>query len=111
VEPRTCPDWQHVAADAERALAARVAGVRLAPGRGLVLPDGSYLPGAAALEAALAAHPEEIAVGAATPRLRADVRRSADLLRRHGLPLRLIRSGRRLRLTETPHGAGDARPD
>ncbi|HSR23891.1 MAG TPA: hypothetical protein VLW53_10100, partial [Candidatus Eisenbacteria bacterium] len=47
--PTRCRDWQEGAAGVERALAVRLAGLRLAPGCGLVLPDGSYLPRAAGL--------------------------------------------------------------
>jgi hypothetical protein len=98
-----CRDWQQVAADAQRALAVRLGGLRLAPGCGLVLPDGSYLPRAAGLEALLAAHPEGLPVGGApTARLRAAARRVADLLHRHGLPLRVAWDAGRVALAE--HG-------
>ena len=96
----TCNDWHQLAADVERALAVRVAGVRLAPGCGLVLPDGSYLPRAAGLEALLAAHPDGLALGPPTARLRAAARRAAEQLRRHGLPLRVAWDAGRLALTE-----------
>jgi hypothetical protein len=111
IAPLSCPDWHHVAADAERALAVRLAGVRLAPGRGLVLPDGAYLSGAADLEVLLACHPEGLAVGASCARLRAGVRRSEELLRRHGLPLRVTWTGDRLALTVgAPEEVGRVRP-
>jgi len=104
----TCRDWHQVAAGAERALSARLAGLRLAPGCGLVLPDGSYLPRAAGLEALLAAHPDGgLPVGPPTPRLRAAARRAAELLRRHGLPLRVAWDAGRLALTED-HGVRPA---
>jgi hypothetical protein len=102
-EPLLCPDWHHVAADAERALAASLGGLRLAPGVGLVLPDGSYLARAAELEALLAAHPGGLAVGAPTPRVRAAVRRAADLIRHHRLPLRVAHEDGRLALAEHAH--------
>ncbi len=102
-------DWHQVAADAERALAVRLGGLRLAPGRGLILPDGAYLSRAAALEVLLAAHPDGLRVPACGPRLRAAVRRSAGVLRRHGLPLRVAWDGVRLARAETgdePDGHG-----
>src|SRR5215471_11941331 len=46
--PLPCRDWHELAASVERALAVRLAGLRLAPCRGLVLPDGSYVSRAAA---------------------------------------------------------------
>jgi len=102
--PARCPDWQELAAVAEGALAARVAGIRLAPGCGLVLPDGAYLPRTAGLEALLAAHPEGLSLGPPTARLRAAGGRVAALLRRHGLPLDVAWSGARLTLTEDAGG-------
>ncbi|HXM54697.1 MAG TPA: hypothetical protein VOB72_04845 [Candidatus Dormibacteraeota bacterium] len=98
-------DWQRVAAGVEHALAVRLGGLRLAPGCGLVLPDGSYLPRAAGLEALLGAHPDGLEVGVPTARLRAAVRRVADLLRRHRLPLRVAWGDGRLGLTEREAGA------
>ncbi|HEY4025186.1 MAG TPA: hypothetical protein VGO86_02050 [Candidatus Dormibacteraeota bacterium] len=102
--PVLCPDWHHVAAGAERALGMCLGGLRLAPGGGLVLPDGSYLSRAAELEALLAAHPDGLTVGPPTPRLRAAVRRAGDLLRRHRLPLRVARVDGRLALAELADG-------
>src|SRR5215472_14291865 len=58
-------DWQSLASALERALHAEVARVRLAPGRGLVRPDGSYVPSVPELEALLAAHPHGLAGTAA----------------------------------------------
>jgi hypothetical protein len=98
--PIPCRDWHQVAAGAERALAMRLAGLRLAPGCGLVLPDGAYLPRAAGLEALLAAHPDGLAVGTPSARLRAAAARSDALLRRHGVPLRVAWTGGRLGLAE-----------
>jgi hypothetical protein len=98
--PVPCADWQALAAEAERGLGARVAGLRLAPGRGLILPDGAYLRGAPALEALVAAHPGGVPVGAPTPRLRAAVRRAGDLLRRHELPLCVAHDSGRVALME-----------
>lgn len=98
--PRACGDWHELAAAAERALAVRLAGLRLAPGRGLVLPNGSYLSRAAGLEALLGAHPDGLAVGAPTARLRAAAARAAELLRRHRLPLRVAWEDGRVALAE-----------
>ena len=64
--PHPHRDWQEVAAATERALDVRLAGLRLAPGGGLVLRDGSYLSRAAGLEALLAAHPDGLEVGRPT---------------------------------------------
>jgi hypothetical protein len=100
--PLPCGDWHELAAAAERALAVRLAGVRLAPGRGLVLPDGTYLSHAAGLEALLGAHPGGLLVGAPTARLRAAAARADALLRRHRLPLRVAWDGGRLALAEEP---------
>jgi hypothetical protein len=98
--PLASGDWHELAAAAERALAVRVAGLRLAPGRGLVLPDGSYLSRAAGLEALLGAHPDGLPVAAPTARLRAAAVRSGELLRRHRLPLRVVWQSGRVALVE-----------
>ena len=103
-QPHVSGDWQELAVAAERALTTRLAGVRLAPGCGLVLPDGSYLPRAAGLEALLGAHPDGIAVGTPSTGLRAAARRAAALLSRHRLPARIAFSDGRLLLAED---AGD----
>jgi len=106
VPPLPCRDWHELAAAAERALAVRLAGLRLAPGCGLVLPDGSYVSRAAGLEALLAAHPQGLPVGAPTARLRAAADRIAGLLRRHRLPLRVAWGGGRLVLAEDAEDGG-----
>jgi len=98
--PHPHRDWQEVAAATERALDVRLAGLRLAPGGGLVLRDGSYLSRAAGLEALLAAHPDGLEVGRPTARARLAARRAADLLLRHRLPLRVTWDGTRLALAE-----------
>lgn len=101
------PDWRDLAADVERRLAARLAGLRLAPGCGLVLPNGSYLARCPELEVLLTAHPDGVeplgGVGA-----RAAARRLGELLARHRLPLRLIRTGGELGLA--PVDSSDAGP-
>jgi hypothetical protein len=102
VRPVVHEDWRALAADAQRRLAVRLAGVRLAPGAGLVLPDGSYVSRADGLEALLASHPEGLeAVGGDRARLLAAGRRAQLLLERHRLPLRVVRAGARLTLRET----------
>jgi hypothetical protein len=99
--PLVHEDWHGVAASAERALALRLAGLRLAPGGGLVLPDGSYVSRAAGLEALLAAHPAGLEPGGPVSGVRAAARRVGGLLERHGVPLRVARDGGRLALVET----------
>jgi hypothetical protein len=94
-------DWRAVAADAERGLAARLAGLRLAPGAGLVLPDGGFLPGAPDLEALLSAHPDGLAVDRPDRRLRESVRRVRAVLDRQRLPLAVTSAGGLLALVET----------
>jgi len=106
--PLPCGDWHELAAAVERALAVRLAGISLAPGRGLVLPDGTYLSGAAGLEALLGAHPEGLPVARPTARLRAAAAHAGELLRRHGLPLRVDWAGGRLTLAEEAGGGGRA---
>jgi hypothetical protein len=108
VPPLVSGDWHELAAAAERALVVRLAGLRLAPGRGLVLPGGAYLSRAAGLEALLAAHPDGLPVGRPTARLRAGAARAGELLRRHGLPLRVEWAGCRLALAEEARGGGRA---
>jgi len=107
-QPLHCRDWHELAAVAERALAVRVAGIRLAPGRGLVLPDGSYVSRAAGLEALLGAHPDGLPVRAPTARLRAAAARAGDLLRRHRLPLRVAWEDGRVALAEDEEPGGRA---
>jgi hypothetical protein len=92
------------------ALALRLAGLRLAPGGGLVLPDGSYLSRAAGLEAMLAAHPAGLELGAPTGRIRAAARRAASLLERHRVPMRVAWDGGRLTLVEAPGEVVHGRP-
>jgi hypothetical protein len=106
--PLRCGDWHELAAAVERALAVRLAGLRLAPGRGLVLPDGTYLSRAAGLEALLGAHPDGLPVSAPTARLRAAAARASELLRRHRLPLRVAWDRGRVALTEDEGPGGRA---
>lgn len=104
VAPVLRPDWRTVAADAEHALSASVAGVRLAPGCGLVLPDGSFVARAPELEALVSAHPDGLrAAGLGERRA---VRRAQALVERHRLPLRVTCAAGSLRLTPL-----DVRPE
>src|SRR6266487_4461707 len=89
LRPAPLPHWRAVAADVERALGVRLAGLRLAPGCGLVLPDGSFLERTAELEALLSAHPDGLPVRRRTRRLRSIAHSMAGVLERHGLPLRV----------------------
>jgi len=98
-------DWRAVAADAERALAVCLAGLRLAPGAGLVLPTGAFVPPTPALEALLSAHPDGLPVAVPDRRLRETVRGVTRVLGRHRLPLRV--SHRDGRLALVPTGTGE----
>jgi hypothetical protein len=59
------------------------------------------------LEALLGAHPDGVAVRAATARLRAAASRVAELLRRHRLPLRVAWEDGRLALAAADAAAED----
>ena len=98
VRPLIRPTWQAISSDLELALAIDLHGVRLAPGGGLRLPDGSFLSRMAELEALLGAYPEGIETAGRTPRKAA--RRMSALIERHGLPLRVCCAGCRVTLTE-----------
>jgi hypothetical protein len=78
--------WGELASHLARVLSTGVHGLRLAPGRGILLPGGDRLMGAFALEALLAAHPAGL-------RLEGDQRRGLAAARRglarSGLPLRV----------------------
>ncbi len=105
VRPTLLPDWQAVLSDLQGALTRSLRGLRLAPGSGLQLADGSFVSRAPELEALLGAHPAGIEV-AGWPVGRV-ARRVAVAIERLGLPLTLRRSGRTLSLVEleaTPDG-------
>lgn len=85
--PAAFLDWQSAASDLERSLAVRLGGLRLAPSRGLMLPDGGFVSHVAELEALLGAHPNGIEID--RQRLRVAARRVAAQLERLGLPLRV----------------------
>ena len=95
VLPAPCPDWRTLAAEVQRRLAVRLAGLRLAPGCGLALPD-RYLAGLPELEALLAAHPDGIELAGGPAPAQVAAARLRRGLRRHGLPLVLQRRGARL---------------
>jgi hypothetical protein len=102
-------DWRSLAAAVESGLAARLGGLRLAPGRGLVLPDGSFLSSAPELEVLLAAHPDGVGV-ASDADARAARRRAAAQLERHRLQLEVAhRDGRLYLEPPEPWPAGGRR--
>jgi hypothetical protein len=74
--------FSELAAAVEAALCAEVAGIRLAPGGGLTMPDGGH-SGNAALEALVASHPHPLFAPVR------DCRSAVTALAAHGVPLRL----------------------
>jgi hypothetical protein len=78
--------FSQLAGFVEAALAGEVAGVRLAAGGGVSLPDGSHA-GSAVLEALLASHPRPMF----TPMRH--LRSASRTLASHGVPLRVARTG------------------
>jgi hypothetical protein len=103
---RLYPDWADLAAALGRSLQTRVAGLRLAPSHGVLLPGGRYLRQTASLEVLLGAHPEGLELAAAPfpalPTRRAGhvfaTRRLRRILERTGAPLALVAGGGKLRL-------------
>lgn len=93
------PDWPSLSAWLGRLGRRRVAGLRLAPYRGVRLPGGTELVPAAALESLLAAHPRGLAPNPA-------LGRAGALLAHHGLPCRLGTRGGLVRLEPIAAGAG-----
>ncbi len=77
--------FSELAGAAERAISAEVAGIRLAPGAGLTMPDGKHA-GNAALEALVANHPRPLFT-----QFR-HFRAATATLDSHGIPLRVARS-------------------
>jgi len=90
VLPMRHPSWRELVDVLEQRLAVRLGGVRLAPGRGLVLPDGAIITHTSSLEGLLVAYPDGLEVARMEPRLRAAVRRAALTLERHHLPLKVV---------------------
>jgi hypothetical protein len=104
VHPVVHETWGELAEALLRQLAVRVGGVRLAPGRGLVLPDGSVITHASFLEELLAAYPDGLEVASAGPRVRAALRRAALTLERHHLPLKVLSEEGRVAVVVTGPG-------
>ena len=97
VRPLVCPDWLAISTDLAKGLAGTLCGVRLAPGRGLSLADGSFVSRAAELEALLAAYPAGIElVSSARPA----ARRVNALINRLGLPLQVRQTGNTIAVAE-----------
>jgi hypothetical protein len=90
VRPVRHQSWWELVDVLERRLAVRLGGVSLAPGRGVVLPDGAVITHTSPLEGLLAAYPDGLEMASTDPRLRAAVRRAALTLERHRLPLRVF---------------------
>ncbi|MHB8507151.1 MAG: hypothetical protein ACYDGR_00690 [Candidatus Dormibacteria bacterium] len=78
--------WQEIATSICRALESRVAGISLAPDRGVLTPAGARV-NSATLEALVASHPVPISL---RPAAIAGVRR---VLRRHLIPVALVTRG------------------
>jgi hypothetical protein len=96
VRPVRHHSWPELVDVLERRLAVRVGGLRLAPGCGLVLPDGAIITHTSPLEGLLAAYPDGLDVARMGPRLRAAVRRATLTLERHRLPLEIVTDDRRV---------------
>ena len=101
VRPVLHPSWGDLVDVLERRLKVRLGGVRLAPGRGLVLPDGAIITHASPLEGLLVAYPDGLEVAHMDPRVRAEVRRAALTLERHHLPLRVVSDDLRVAVVVT----------
>ncbi|HKA13007.1 MAG TPA: hypothetical protein VKI99_21310 [Candidatus Dormibacteraeota bacterium] len=98
VRPLIRPSWQAISTDLQQALGVRLRGLRLAPGGGLRLPDGSFVSRVGELEALLSTHPDGIELVGRTAREPA--RRMSALIGRLGLPLQVRCAGGRIRLAE-----------
>jgi hypothetical protein len=98
--PRLHNDWRELAAALARGLQARLAGLRLAPMHGLLLPGGRFLRQTESLEVLLAVHPEGLELTGPGSALLATARRVRTLLERAGVPVELEVDGASLRLRE-----------
>jgi hypothetical protein len=98
--------WRELVEVLEQRLAVRVGGVRLAPGAGLVLPDGAIISHTSPLEGLLAAYPDGLEVARMDPRLRSALRRAALTLERHHLPLKVVSEDRHVAVVVTGVQAG-----
>ena len=101
VVPVRHASWRLLLEAVEQRLAVHVGGVRLAPGCGLVLPDGAIITHTSPLEGLLAAYPDGLEVARMDPRLRSAVRRAALTLERHHLPLKVVTEDRRVAVVVT----------
>jgi hypothetical protein len=99
VQPAICDDWRALAANAERGLSTQLAGVGLAPGLGLVLPDGTFRARTQELEALLGAHPAGIDLAGAGAIAQRAARRAAAAIERLGLPLNVVTDAGRIGLS------------
>jgi len=83
-----------------RGLQARLAGLRLAPLHGLLLPGGRFLRQTESLEVLLSVYPEGLELTGTGSALLATARRVRRLLERAGAPVELEVAGASLRLRE-----------
>ncbi len=98
--PRLHADWRELAAALARGLQARLAGLRLAPLHGLLLPGGRFLRQTESLEVLLSVHPEGLELTGTGSALLVTARRVRRLLERAGAPVELEVAGASLRLRE-----------
>lgn len=89
LRPRRHDSWRELAGEIERLLAICVGGLRLAPKRGLLLPDGRYVGRTGDLEALIAAYPQGLEVTDG-PSPSSAVRRAARVAARHRLSVRVV---------------------
>lgn len=83
---RVFATFSELAAAVQAAVGGEVAGIRLAPGGGLTMPDGAHA-GNAALEALVASHPHPVTAPMS------DFRGALSAITAHRLPLCLTRAG------------------
>ncbi len=103
IRPLVRATWAELAADVERRLACRLAGMRLAPGCGLMMADGDYLSRTGELEVLLAAGAEGLDLEPAAARGAA--RRLRRVIARRRLSLQVRRRGGHLDLAQMPSDA------
>jgi hypothetical protein len=99
VRPAVHDDWRALAADAARGLSTRLAGVGLAPGLGLVLPDGTFRARTQELEALLGTHPAGIELAGPGAGAQRAARRAAAAIERLGLALNVVMDAGRIGLS------------
>ena len=98
--PRLHADWRELTAALARGLQARLAGLRLAPLHGLLLPGGRFLRQTGPLEVLMGLHPDGLELTDPDGALGAAARRIRRLLERTGAPLELRLAGSSFRLVE-----------